>query len=192
MYSVTIATVFVVVASQSIAGSTNAPAGETPVTLSTATAEFSWTGFYAGLGLSRGTAADATDAFDTSGTSAHLGYLRDLGTFLLGGELAYSDADLDDVPTSITSTRIKLIGAYDAGHFLPYAFVGLSDIEISNGPNSISDTVSNYGLGVRYAFGLDGRFVAGLEYLVEDKNNFASSGENFDLDDVTLRLDYRF
>ena len=111
---------------------------------------------------------------------------------VVGGELEYSAADLDDVPTSVDATRLKLIGGYGAGRFLPYAFVGVSDIKVSNGGTSISDTTTNYGLGARYAFGAEGRFVAGLEYIVENKDNFGGAFENLDLDAVSLRLDYRF
>ena len=154
-------------------------------------AGFDWAGFYAGLSLSKGTANDGVD-FDTSGFGLQIGYLRDLGALVVGGELEYSATDLDDVPTSVDATRLKLLGGYGAGRFLPYAFVGVSDIKISNGGASISDTTTNYGLGARYAFGAEGRFVAGLEYIVEDKDDFGGSIEDVDLDAVSLRLDYRF
>lgn len=152
---------------------------------------FDWTGLYAGISLSDGTASDGTD-FDTSGYGLQAGYLRDFGALVVGGELQFSAADLDAVPTSIDATRLKLIGGYGAGRFLPYAFVGLSDIEISNGGASVSDTTTNYGLGARYAFGAEGRFVAGLEYIVEDKDDFGGSFDDLDLDAISLRLDYRF
>jgi predicted porin len=164
---------------------------EPTVAVSAATPGFDWTGLYAGLSLSKGTASDGTE-FDTSGFGLQVGYLRDFGAAVLGGELAYSSADLDDVPTSVDATRVKLIGGYGAGRFLPYAFVGLSDIKIRSGGVSFSDTATNYGIGARYAFGTDGRFVAGLEYIVEDKDNFGGTGDDIDFDAVSLRLDYRF
>ncbi|MGL4238857.1 outer membrane protein [Tabrizicola sp.] len=164
---------------------------EPPVVVATAAPDFDWTGFYAGLSVTSGSVSDGDD-FDTSGFGAQVGYLRDFGTFVVGGELAFSAADLDDAPTSIDATRLKLIGGYGSGRFMPYAFVGLSDIKISGGGASISDTATNFGLGARYAFGTDGRFVAGLEYIVEDKNNFDNSGFDLDRDEFSLRFDYRF
>jgi predicted porin len=154
-------------------------------------AGFDWTGFYAGLSLSKGTADDGTE-FDTSGFGLQVGYLRDFGAAVVGGELEYSATDLDDFPTSIDTTRLKLIGGYGAGRFLPYAFVGVSDIKVSNGGTSISDSTTNYGLGARYAFGAEGRFVAGLEYIVENKDRFGGAFETLESDAVSLRLDYRF
>ena len=151
-----------------------------------------WTGFYVGLSLLNGTLGRGTQDFGTQGLGAQAGYLHDLGTFVIGGELQYSSADLDDVPgISISSTRMKLIGGFDAGRVLPYAFVGLSDIKIDEG-TSVSDTGSSYGLGARFALGAEGRFVAGLEYLVESKDSFGGGPVDVDNKEFTLRLDYRF
>ena len=179
-------------AGQALAGGMTEPAPEAPVAPAVQPApSFDWSGFYAGLSVTDGSVSDGED-FNTSGFGVQAGYLYDLGTFVVGGELAYSNADIEDEVTDITATRLKLLGGYDAGRFLPYAFVGLSDVEVSDGANSISDTVTNYGLGGRFAFGADGRFVTGLEYIVEDKNNFADSGFDLDRDEISLRFDYRF
>lgn len=179
-------------AGQALAGGMTEPAPEAPVAPAVQPApSFDWSGFYAGLSVTDGSVSDGED-FNTSGFGVQAGYLYDLGTFVVGGELAYSNADIEDEVSDITATRLKLLGGYDAGRFLPYAFVGLSDVEVSDGATSISDTVTNYGLGGRFAFGADGRFVAGLEYIVEDKNNFADSGFDLDRDEISLRLDYRF
>lgn len=50
--------------------------------------------------------------------------------------------------------------------------------------------VTIYGAGVRYA--VSPRLVAGLEYVVLKKDNFAGDGFNLDDTDLSLRLDYRF
>jgi outer membrane immunogenic protein len=180
------------VSGQAMAGGMTEVVPEAPVAPAEQPASaFSWTGFYAGISATDGSVSDGND-FNTSGFGVQAGYLYDLGTFVVGGELAYSDAEVADAATDITATRLKLIGAVDAGRFLPYAFVGVSDVEISNNFNSISDTVTNYGLGARYAFGADGRFVGGLEYIVEDKSNFGNTGFDLDRDELALRFDYRF
>lgn len=154
--------------------------------------DFDWTGFYVGLGLTSGNVQGGGPEFDKSGYSAQVGYLRDLGTFVVGGELQYSDADVDDIDNSVSSSRLKLIGGYDAGRFMPYAFVGISDTEVSSGLASVSDTTTNYGIGARFALGASGKFIAGLEYIVEDKNNFGDTGFDLDNSEVGLRIDYKF
>ncbi len=179
---------------QAMAGGMGEPVMEAPVTVMEEVApSFTWTGFYAGASLNRGSVEAGGIDVDTDGYGLQLGYLYDLGTFVTGAELAYSDADIDDTPDgSITSTRLKLIGGYNAGRFLPYLFVGLSDVELSDGLTEVSDSTANYGIGGRYAFGASGKFVAGLEYLVEDANDFNDSGTDLDHDELSLRLDYRF
>jgi outer membrane immunogenic protein len=167
------------------------PAVELPVAVAApASPSFSWTGFCAGVSATSVTASDGEDDYDTSGFGAQVGYLHDLRSFGAGGELAYSDADLNIslFPASITATRLKLIGGYDAGRFLPYVFVGSSRL---TAPGDRSDLTTNYGLGGRVALGAEGWFVAGLDYIVEDKGN--GDGE-FDLDrqEVSLRINDRF
>ncbi len=164
----------------------------TPVTV--AADPFDWTGFYGGLSYGFGDASD-NGGLTSSGTDLfglQFGYLRDLGTVVVGGELAYVSGDFDDFTTDWDSTRLKLIGGYDGGRILPYAFIGLSEFEIDDGAGGLSDTVTIYGLGARYALGPSGKVVLGLEYLVEDKNNFADTGSDLENNDISLRIDYRF
>lgn len=153
---------------------------------------FDWTGFYVGVSAVSGDFSDGFTDYDTSGFGLQAGYLRDLGTFVVGGELSYSKGDYGDLaPASDwNATRLKLIGGYDAGRFLPYVFAGITSYDV-NQASPFSDTMANYGVGARFAFGATGKFVAGLEYLVESKDDFDS---NFDLDnkEIALRLDYRF
>lgn len=183
------------VAGQALAGGPVVPAAD-PVVVAPVAATapgYDWTGFYGGLSVISGSVNGGGPDIDTSGFGAQVGYLRDLGRVVIGGELAYSKADLDDVPnSSITSTRLKLIGGYDAGRFLPYAFVGLSEMKISDEGVSLSDNGTNYGIGARFALGAQGRWVAGLEYTVEKKDGFAGTAANVENREFALRLDYRF
>lgn len=165
-----------------------APVGAEPTPVASA----DWTGFYAGLSAFRGTYNDEGDSGDgngdTDGFGIQAGYLRDFGTLVLGGELAHVSGNYEFYPGGWTSTRLKLIGGYDAGRILPYGFVGLSDYLIKE--TDVSDMVTIYGAGVRYA--VSPRLVAGLEYVVLKKDNFAGDGFNLDDTDLSLRLDYRF
>jgi outer membrane immunogenic protein len=181
-------------ANAAIAGGIEVTPDEPTVAATVAPApSFDWTGFYVGISAISGTFndGDATD-LDTSGFGVQAGYLRDLGTIVVGGELSYSEGDYGNLAPDADwdATRLKLIGGYDAGRFLPYLFVGATNYNV-NQATPFSDSMTNYGIGGRYAFGATGKFVAGLEYLVESKDQF---DDNFDLDnkEVALRLDYRF
>lgn len=165
------------------------PAVEAPAAMA---ADFDWTGFYAGLSAVNGSFSDGSADFDTSGFGLQAGYLRDFGKVVLGAELSYSKGDYGDLApdSDWDATRVKVIGGYGAGRLMPYAFVGATSYHV-NQATPFSDTMANYGIGARYAFGATGKFVAGLEYMIEKKDGF---DDNFDLDnkEVSLRLDYRF
>jgi opacity protein-like surface antigen len=152
---------------------------------------YDWTGFYVGLSALSGTFSDDGGATSdgTSGFGLQAGYLRDLGRFVVGGELAYAKGDYDAFPVSDwTSTRLKLIAGLNAGRVLPYGFVGVSKYDIG-GVSSNSDTVTIYGLGAKVA--VSQKIAIGLEYLVENKDNY---DDFFDMEnsEVALRLDFRF
>ena len=154
--------------------------------------DFDWTGVYAGVSVVSGSFSDGFTDYDTSGYGLQAGYLRDFGKWVIGGEMSYSKGDYGDLAPASDwdATRLKLIGGYGAGRLMPYAFVGATKYNV-NQATPYSDTMANYGIGARYAFGASGKVVVGLEYMVENKTAF---DDNFDLDnrEVALRLDYRF
>jgi outer membrane immunogenic protein len=169
--------------------------GLPPLTQSPESDPIGWDGYYIGLAVTSGDVSGPAGTTDsgTQGVGLHFGYLRDTGVLVVGGEFAYVAADFDDLSSlDLDSARLKAIGGVDAGLFLPYAFVGLSNVEASVGDASISEMALNYGLGGRVALGAEGRVVAGLEYLVEEVDDFGGSGLDFDNNDVSLRLDYRY
>lgn len=152
---------------------------------------YDWTGFYAGLSAFNGAYSDdggATDA-GTDGFGLQAGYLRDFGSLVLGGELAHVRGNYEGSDDGWNATRLKAIAGYDAGRVLPYGFVGVSKYNVEG--LDLSDTVPIYGIGARFA--LSSRWVAGLEYLVQKKDNFGGApGIDMDDNDLSLRLDYRF
>jgi outer membrane immunogenic protein len=157
-----------------------------------AAVDYDWTGFYVGLSAITGTFSDngGLTSGGTSGYGLQAGYLRDLGKFVIGGELAYAQGDYDAFPLNDwTSTRLKLIGGFDAGRVLPYAFVGMSKYDVA-GVSQYSDNVTIYGLGAKFA--VSPKIAVGLEYLVENKSNFDNTGADMENSDLSLRLDYRF
>jgi hypothetical protein len=166
-----------------------------PLTGSAEPAPVSWDGYYIGVAVTSGDVSGPAGTSDSStqGIGLHFGFLRDTGSLIFGGEFAYVAADFDDLSTlDLDSARLKAIGGIDAGLFLPYAFLGLSNVEASVGDASVNEMALNYGLGGRVALGAEGRVVAGLEYLVEEVDDFGGSGLDFDNNDLSLRLDYRY
>jgi outer membrane immunogenic protein len=185
--------VLVGIAGPAAAGGPVVAVVEQPVAVAAAAPSSDWTGFYAGVNLGFGELNDGGDEADSNFYGLQAGYLRDFGTFVAGAELAFTTGDFDDFPDAeYDSTRLKLIGGYDAGRFLPYAFIGLSDYSLTDGSTTISDTATIYGVGGRYALGANGRHVLGVEYLFETKDDFAGSGDDLDNRELVLRYDFRF
>ena len=171
-------------------------AGPTPVVVEPVVADpvyvtpsSDWTGFYAGLTGGVGRFTVEGDTVDTSLFGAQVGYLRDMGTFVVGSELGYVKTDYDEFE-DVTSDSIRLrgIAGYDAGNFLPYGFLGVSRFDI-DAEGGLSDTAAIYGVGAKFA--MTESLTLGAEYLVERKDDFDDS---FDLDsrELGLRVDFHF
>ena len=187
-----LAVALVVCAGAAQAGGPVVVAEEPVVAAAPAPSDYDWTGFYVGLSAISGTFSDdgGLTSDGTDGFGLQAGYLRDFGRFVVGGELAYVSGDYDAFPDNDwTSTRLKLIGGLGAGRVLPYGFVGLSNYDIS-GTSEFSDTITIYGLGAKLA--VTPKIAVGLEYLVEDKSNFANTGFDMESSEIALRVDYRF
>lgn len=155
---------------------------------------FNWTGVYLGVNITNGSIDDGTITADPSGYGVQVGYLRDFGALVAGAELSYSQGDLGGAFSAFdfTATRLKLVGGYDAGRFMPYAFVGTTRYKVSLGPNSNSDSMPSYGIGARVALGASGKLRLGAEYLIEETSDFGISGAKLDGRELSLRMEYRF
>ena len=159
-----------------------------------ATDYFNWTGFYVGVNATSGQFTDGGLEADTTSYGLQAGYLYDIGRLVIGGELSHAKGEYSGAfaTSDFDATRFKLIGGYDAGRLLPYAFVGASNYTVNNTFSSdLSDTVTIYGIGARVALGSTGRHVLGLEYMVEDKDSF-DNNFNLESSEVALRYDFRF
>jgi outer membrane immunogenic protein len=187
-----LATVFALGSAGSVlAGGPTVADPEAPVAVAPAPpVSADWTRLYLGVSGITGTVSDdgGVSDFDTSGYGVHAGYLRDLGTFVVGGELAYSRADIEGEDEDLASTRLKLIGGYDAGRVLPYVFVGFSQVDIINDVES--DSMAIYGLGA--AIDVTPSLGLGLEYVVEDKDQFDGTTSDLQNHEVALRLNLNF
>ncbi|WP_299889782.1 outer membrane beta-barrel protein [uncultured Ruegeria sp.] len=149
-----------------------------------------WTGAYAGFSFGY---ADADGPGGASGDDtafgAHIGYDRDFGNFILGGELEYNRLSLnlsDDQGSLDSMTSLKFRGGYDFGSALGYVVVGAARAETS----VTSDTAAVYGIGVAYPIG--DNFVISGEALRQNFNDVTRTNGGLDSNVFNLRTTFRF
>lgn len=151
-----------------------------------------WTGIYAGLQYGQGefTASRgraSADLGDIDALGLHLGYLHDLGAFVLGAELDYNDVDLQD-GTAGSSDMWRLRGrlGYDMGRFQPYLTLGV--VRLSD--SGESETGVTYGFGGDYL--VTDRVSLGLEYSRSAFKDVVDTGIDLDADLLQIRASFRF
>lgn len=158
----------------------------------------SWTGFYAGLQIGGGEAelsfSDVTGSEDIDAFGFHLGYMRDLGRFIVGGEFVYDRVSFDSVDDSEGNLgRFQGRLGYNGGRFMPYVTLGIA--AVTNDDDDISESGYIVGIGAEYL--LTNRFSLGAEYtrssfsdVLEDE--LGTSDVDLDADLFQLRASYRF
>ncbi|MES0824288.1 outer membrane protein [Ruegeria sp. SCP11] len=149
-----------------------------------------WTGPYAGFSFGY------TDADGPNGSSGNdttfgpfIGYDRDFGNFVLGGELEYNrlSFDLSEGEGSLDSiTRLKLRGGYDFGSALGYVVVGAARLDASVD----NDTAAVYGIGVAYP--INDRFIISGEALRQEFDDVTRTDGGLDSNVFNLRTSFRF
>ncbi len=149
-----------------------------------------WTGAYAGFSFGY---ADADGPNGSSGNDTvfgpHIGYDRDFGNFVLGGELEYNrlSLNLGDGEGSLDSmTRLKLRGGYDFGAALGYVVIGAARVDSSVD----NDTAAVYGIGVAYPIG--DNFVVSGEALRQNFDDVTRTDGGLDSNVFNLRTTFRF
>lgn len=163
-----------------------------PTPAPVAAPDFDWTGLYVGAFAGNGEFGYGSPS-DYAHFGIHAGYLRDFGTLVVGGELAYMQGEQDSLgDLAFTSTRLKVIGGLSMGRFMPYGFAGVSNFGADYGPVTFTDSFTIYGLGGRFALGANGRHVIGIEYLVEKTDDFNGFGSEADNSEISVRYDFRF
>lgn len=169
-----------------------APAPAAPVMASN-----DWTGFYAGgqIGTGQfeispaGAGDDDVDADSLTNYGVHAGYLMDLGSFVVGGEVDYDILDVEDAEDDAENNvlRGKAIVGYDAGALLPYAVVGLA----SAGVDGLDDRETGLVYGIGAAYQVSDNFRIGGEALAHDFRDIADT-DDFDADVSTFSLKASF
>tara|TARA_R110002110_G_scaffold244853_1_gene461388 strand:- start:506 stop:1147 length:642 start_codon:yes stop_codon:yes gene_type:complete len=151
-----------------------------------------WTGFYVGGSIGQATLSpDGSPDTDANAYGVNVGYLRDLGSIVVGGELDYSRYNLDGTSDTYDGavTRLKGRVGYDAGAFLPYITAGGANLSLNDGSDA-SDTGYFYGIGADYA--VNDTFLVGGEFLQNEFENFDNSGVDLSAKTLALRVSYKF
>jgi opacity protein-like surface antigen len=156
-----------------------------------------WTGFYAGaqLGFGRLDSDALTEDPDGLLYGAHAGYLYDLGSWVIGGELDIDGTDIEDETAGVevdAITRAKLRVGYDAGNWLPYVTAGVAQVRTSSATAAFDgdDTGPFAGLGVEYR--LSNSLRVGAEVLQHQFEDYNDSGSDIDATTATARVSFQF
>ena len=154
-----------------------------------------WTGFYVGGNLGYGQVQSDALTEDVEGMTygVHAGYLYDLGSFVVGGELEYDMTDIVDDGTDIaldSVARAKVRAGYDAGSFLPYVTAGIAQATTSGGLDA-TDTGAFAGIGLDYQMPGSALRV-GAEVLQHQFEDFDGSGADIDATTASVRVGFTF
>ena len=146
-----------------------------------------WTGAYAGaeLGFGHVTAKGGNSDAKGGNLGVNLGYRKDFGTLVVGGEVNYTKNDFGvksgtDQVNSTAGAQLML-GA-DLGQTLVYVSGGVARASASLGGLTGYDTGYSAGIGADYI--VNNKFTVGAELKSSMYNDFRSSG--VDLKDTTV------
>lgn len=167
-----------------------------------------WTGLYLGI---QATLYSGAETVITSGADAytfdgilggvHVGYDRDFGQLVVGGELAFETGDIGyefaDTGGAATfsldrSISLKLKAGFDLGRVLVYGTLGKTRATIGNttGPDDTADG-NLFGLGLTAL--ISEKIAGGVEISKIDYDPYDSSTLfESEATTVSLRLSYRF
>lgn len=153
-----------------------------------------WTGFYAGGQLGYGQLDSDALTEDPDGLTygAHAGYLYDLGSWVLGGELDLDGTEIEDETADValdTVTRAKLRVGYDAGNWMPYLTGGIAQARTSGAVDG-TDTGAFGGLGLDYR--VSNSIRVGGEVLQHQFEDFDDTGIDIDATTVAARVSFQF
>jgi outer membrane immunogenic protein len=155
-----------------------------------------WTGAYAGVKLGYGKSY-TSGAFKQGGTmhigGADLGYRRDTGSLVLGGELSYDRDNINvGAPdrTINNTTALKLIVGKSMGQTLFYGTLGVARADATLAGVNGSDTGYTAGIGADYA--LTQKVTLGGELSTNRYNDFNNSGVTLKDTAFAVKLGFRF
>lgn len=163
-------------------------------------ARFGWTGAYLGVSGGYGWLNDVDRSFvppfadegDDWVFGAHVGYLHQFGSFVVGAEVEYSYLDIRFERAPITiyaedAVALKLRGGYDFGDFLVSAHGGAVYA-------TTNILLQDWGwtLGANIDYALTENIVVGAQYTHFDFTEFDGTLIDARLDMLTARIGYKF
>ncbi|SHE44450.1 Opacity protein [Loktanella atrilutea] len=194
------AVVAMATASAATAGGMAAPVVEpapAPVITPMAPMSSDWSGFYLGAQAGAGKAeldgtfgGAALADQDLNNYGVHAGYLYDLGSFVLGGELAYDKLDVDTIGDNNDVVRAGVLAGYDAGRFMPYLAGGYAYLDTDAFGTSENDNGYYYGVGATYA--VTPKIRVGVEYLEHKFDDFNDTGVDLTAKTTSLKASFAF
>ncbi|MBW7922338.1 MAG: porin family protein [Rubellimicrobium sp.] len=148
-----------------------------------------WSGFYLGAQTGLVDLDDAGTGYSGPVYGAHLGYLRDFGSLVAGGELRYDDISaLRGVAGRVTVLTGELRLGYDMGRLLPYVAVGAA--RANNHDIGVSATGPVYGLGADFA--LSDQWRLGAEATHSDLGYDDGTASSFTATNLGLSVSFSF
>lgn len=186
--------VLAVISAPAFAGSVSVPVQE-PVVIAPAPvyqANDDWTGGYVGAQLGYGQ-LDTPANGDAEGVlgGVHAGYLYDLGSMVVGGEIDYNAADMEaSVGTGQIEdlARVKLKAGYDLGRTLVYGQVGGAYAQGTL--NGAEQDGTGYVVGLGTAYKVSDSVSVGGEVNYQDISDFG--GGDLSGTTATARVSFHF
>lgn len=150
-----------------------------------------WDGLYVGAS----TGYNTQSGVDGSGLGLgmHAGYNLDMGTMVVGAEVAYSpfgnefDDDAGDMKGSFSA---KVKAGYDAGDFLPYATLGVKRASADLAGTTQTGTGVTYGVGVDYRF--TDSIILGGELSQAKFSDFDGTGTDLSQTAIDAKISFKF
>jgi opacity protein-like surface antigen len=154
-----------------------------------------WTGLYSGVSLGYG--RSETKGLGQDGKmhigGVNLGYRREMGTVVVGGELSYDRDNINVGAADRTinhTTALKLVVGKDLGRTLVYGDVGVARANATLAGVTATDT--GYTVGIGADFALNQQWTVGGELSMNRYNDFNNTGVTLKDTAVTVKLGYRF
>lgn len=146
-----------------------------------------WSGAYFGTSLGFADYSIGGTSGDGGSLGGFAGYDYDFGNYVAGGEVQYIGNDITIGGTALNQvTRVKGRLGYDAGNVLLYGTGGYTYADSSAGGGD--GYVAGLGMDYQLASGV----TLGAEYLYNEYDNFAGSGNKLSGNTIEARLGFRF